>query len=82
MIQVSDHMFAIYLSSPIVNIILGLSDTENTMTAMLMPQLMLRQKHSSTSDAGADTLELYSSSSTSDTEVFGHQKKLPKEKKM
>lgn len=60
----------------------GASDVDSTMTTMLMPQLLSLQKHGSTNDAGEDTLELYSSSSASDVEMFGHQKRMPKEKKM
>ena len=79
MIQVSGHMFAIHYHHQSSS--LGLSDTENTMSAMLIPRLLSLHKHGSANDAGADTLELYSSSSASDGEMFGHQKRVPKEKK-
>ena len=52
------------------------------MTAMLMPQLLPLRKHGSANDSGADTVELYSSSSASDGEMFGHQKGMPKGKKV
>ena len=49
------------------------------MTNMLMPQLLPLWRNS---DCGADAVELYSSSSASDGEMFGHQKGIPKAKKM
>ena len=62
--------------------LIGPSDHESTMTAMLMPQLLPLRKHGSANDSGADTVELYSSSSASDGEMFGHQKGMPKGKKV
>ena len=52
------------------------------MTAMLMPQLLPLRKYGSANDSGADTVELYSSSSASESEMFGHQKGMPKGKKV
>ena len=63
-------------------ILIGPSDHDNTMTNMLMPQLLPLWRNNSTNDCGGDTVELYSSSSASDGEMFGHQKGMPKTKKM
>ena len=61
---------------------LGPSDLESTMTTMLIPQLVSVHRHSSTNDSGADTLDIYSSSSASETELTGHRWGMPKGKKM